>query len=187
MSKKSGSGAFGAAYIGILGAVALAVSFLEHIVCSALPLPPGIKPGFSNIVIMFCCSSAGFLPALCIALLKSGFALLVNGAVSGLISLCGGVLSCAVTAGLLKIKTKNISYTGISVVSAVFHNGGQLLAACLVTGSGAYVYYAPVLVVSAVASGALTGIILTAVMPQIIKHGGDKNGRSKARRDSQSG
>lgn len=156
----------------ILAAAALAVSFLERAVTAFLPLPPGIKPGLSNIVVMFVCSSLGLPYALAVALIKSGFVLLVSGTTAGFISLAGGLLSVLTMFALLKLnKKERFSFTGISVLSAVAHNAGQLAASSLTVGSALYLSYAPVLLVTGVLFGLITGTILNAVMPALINKG----------------
>ena len=55
------------------------------------------------------------------------------------------------------------------MVSAVLHNLGQLTAASLLVGSALYLWMAPVLLVSGVAFGAVTGLLLNAAMPSLLK------------------
>ena len=153
---------------GMLAAAALAVSFFERTAAGLLALPPGIKPGLSNIIVMFVCSALGLFAALATALIKSGFVFLISGAAAGFISLCGGVLSVAVMYLLIK-HMKKLSFSGISVISAVSHNMGQLFAASLIAGSPLYLAWAPALLISAVIFGLITGTILNCVMPAIEK------------------
>lgn len=157
------------AFLGIFAAAALAVSFAERSLTAVLLLPPGIKPGLSNIIVMFVCFTAGLPSALLLAAIKSGFTALVSGALSGFISLCGGLLSVVAMWGCKKIGKDKLSYTGISVVSAVMHNAGQLVASSLAVGSALYLSYAPVLIISGILFGCVTGLILRSVMPALIR------------------
>lgn len=158
----------------VLAAAALALSFLERTLTAGLPFPPGIKPGLSNVIVMFACSALGLPFALGIAAVKSGFAFLISGAAAGFISLAGGIFSVVMMFVLLKLNKKNrMSYAGISVLSAVTHNAGQLAAASLIAGSALYLSYAPVLLVSGIIFGLITGVILNSVMPAVIKKGFD--------------
>lgn len=154
---------------GILGAAALAFSFIEKLLLGAFPLPMGIKPGFSNIIVMFACCSLGFIPALLISVIKAGFAALVSGISSGFISLCGGLLSVTTVYILIKISKNKLSFTGISVLSSVMHNMGQLLAASAITGSGLFLSYTPVLLISGVIFGSITGTVLNITLPYLQK------------------
>ncbi len=152
---------------GVLGALMLAISYTESAVTSLLPLPPGIKPGLANIVVMFACSVMGFWYALCLTLIKSAFALLLSGATAGFISLSGGILSVAATALLIGFAGKKLSYIGISVLGALCHNIGQTAAACIIIGSLYYLAYLPVLIISAVVTGCVTGTAMKIIMPQL--------------------
>ena len=157
------------ALLGITAAAAPAVSFLEHALTAALPLPPGVKPGFSNVIVMFVCFSMGLPSALLIAALKSGFIFLISGASAGFISLFGGVFSVLSMHLCVKFFKNKLSYTGISVASAVMHNAGQLIASSLIVGSALYLAYAPVLLITGIIFGCVTGMILHAVMPALLK------------------
>jgi heptaprenyl diphosphate synthase len=63
-----------------------------------------------------------------------------------------------------------ISPVGVSITGAVFHNLGQLLAACAVLGS-AYVFsYLPVLLVSGAVTGLLVGLAVKYTLPYVRRH-----------------
>ena len=70
---------------------------------------------------------------------------------------------------LLRFANKQLGLIGVSVISALFHNLGQLAAAAFITGTASIAYYAPALAVFGVATGAVTGIVLRAVMPALDK------------------
>ena len=151
----------------MLAAAALAMSFFERLLTAGLPLPPGVKPGFSNIAVLFACAAVGLPCALFIVVIKAGFAFLTAGATAGFLSLCGGLLSVLTMFALLKLKRERLTYAGISVCSAVAHNIGQLGAASLLAGSALYLSWLPVLLVSGAVFGAVTGVILNVVMPAL--------------------
>ena len=153
----------------MLAAAALAMSFLETTLTAGLPLPPGVKPGFSNIAVLFACASLGLPSALSVAAVKAGFTLLTAGPTASLLSLCGGLLSVLAMYFLLQIKHRRLSYAGVSALSAVAHNLGQLAAASALVGSALYLSWLPVLLLSGVGFGLLTGVILNAVMPALAK------------------
>ena len=152
----------------MLAAVALAMSFFERTLTAGLPLPPGVKPGLGNIAVMFACAAVGLPAALLIVAVKAGFTLLAFGAAAGFLSLCGGLFSTLVLFCLLKIKPGKMTYTGVSAVSAVAHNAGQLIGASLMAGSALYLSWLPVLLVSGVVCGAVTGVILNVLMPALL-------------------
>lgn len=166
MTKKSN--AYKVALFGILSALAITFSYLESLLPTAAFLPPGAKPGLSNVVNMFSACILGFTPAMSIALLKACFAGLTRGATAFFMSLCGGLLS---TAGMYFLfrKAKKIGYVGIGILSAVLHNAGQLLVATVLVGNRTVLGYMPVLLLCALASGFFTGTLLKAVMPHLLK------------------
>lgn len=154
------------ALFGMLAAVAMTLSFLESLLPTAAFLPPGAKPGFSNLANMFAASSMGLLSALGIAVLKACFAGLTRGLTAFFMSLCGGVLSTLMMVLLFRY-TKRLGYVGVGVLSAVCHNLGQLLVAAVLVGNASVLGYAPVLLVCALIAGTLTGLIFRAALPAV--------------------
>ena len=123
------------AFTGLLAALALSFSFLE-----------------------------GLIPALFLACLKGGFALLTRGVTAGLLSISGGVLSALVMWLLLQKTRASLSLVG--VCGALSHNAAQLCAAWLLT-SAAVVFYLPFLVLFGVLTGLLTGLVLKLTLPPL--------------------
>ncbi|MBO4338850.1 MAG: Gx transporter family protein [Clostridia bacterium] len=156
------------AVFGIMGALALSLSFLESLL-PALPfLPPGAKPGLANIVTMFAACTLGLPAAIYIAVLKAFFALVVRGVTAFFMSLCGGILSAVAMYILFRFNDK-IGLIGISVISALMHNFGQLIVSFFLVGSAAVFGYAPFLIVFGIISGILTGIIFKILLPAVNK------------------
>lgn len=154
-----------AALLGVLCALAAALSFLEGLL-PALPIP-GAKLGLSNIVTMFALSEMGLPAALAVTLAKALFALFRGGS-AFLMSLSGGVLSTLVMAGPLRLWHSRMSFVGIGVAGATAHNAGQLFVAMALLSPSLF-YYAPWLLLMAIAAGTVTGLVLNAVMPAIIQ------------------
>ena len=157
------------ALLGILGAQALALSFLENLLPAMPFLPPGVKLGLSNIVTMFTAGTMGFFPALAVTLIKSLFALLTRGVTAFFMSFGGGLLSTVAMCLMIRFAKEKSGYIGLAVVSSLSHNLGQLTVSIIITGTTAMINYAPVLLVSGIAMGIITGIILKAVMPLLMK------------------
>ena len=157
------------ATFGLLAALAIAFSYLESFLpMTAFWIPPGAKPGFSNIVNMFTAAMMGFFPAMSIVLLKALFAGVTRGLTAFFMSLVGGILST--TAMYLCFhKTKKMGYVGIGMLCAVLHNLGQLLVAAVMVGNRSILGYLPPLLLCAIVTGFLTGSILKAVMPAVLK------------------
>ena len=161
--------AYKTALTGILCAQALVLSYFESLIPAFPFMPPGAKPGFSNIVNMFTAGSVGLAPAFAVCIVKAGFALVTRGFTAGLMSLCGGAVSTAAMYLLLRYAKNRLGLIGISVICAVCHNAGQLLAAAILTGTGGIFGYAPVLLAFSLVTGAITGVILKAVIPALEK------------------
>ncbi|MBE6836090.1 MAG: Gx transporter family protein [Ruminococcaceae bacterium] len=156
------------AVYGVMGAMALVLSFLEGLLPAFPFLPPGAKPGLANIVTMFAACTFSLPAALYIVFIKAFFAFLTRGVTAFFMSLCGGVLS-AVTMYLLFKLSDKIGLIGISVLSALMHNLGQLIVSFFLVGSSAVFGYAPFLIVFGVVSGILTGIIFKVLLPAVNK------------------
>lgn len=157
------------ALLGILGAQALVLSYLENLIPAIPGLPPGAKPGFSNIVTMFTVSSMGLGSALYITVIKAGFAGLTRGATAFFMSLAGGTLSTVTAYFLFRIKSKPFSQVGVGVACAVMHNIGQLAVATVITGTVYILHYLPFLLLFALVTGTVTGYILKVLMPVLEK------------------
>lgn len=158
MKKKAGF----AALSGLLAALALTFSMLEGMLPPLPGMPPGAKLGLSNVVMMYAAGTLGLPWAIAIAVIKGGFALLTRGAVAGMMSLAGGLLSTVCAWALLKKTGAGLAVVGIC--GALAHNAGQLLIAFGMLGP-AVAAYAPVLGAASVAAGLLTGTVLRVSMP----------------------
>lgn len=153
----------------ILCALAIALNFLESLIPPIPFLPPGAKPGFSNIITMFAAGSLGFAQAVAIAFVKGLFAFLTRGVTAGIMSISGGLLSATAMFLLIRYARKHLGLIGISVICALCHNLGQLLAAMLITVTADIAYYAPAIALFGISTGAVTGVILRAVIPALEK------------------
>ena len=160
------------ALMGILCAQALALSFLENMIPAMPFMPPGAKPGFSNIVTMFATLTMGLPQAMCITVVKAAFAGVTRGFTAFCMSLAGGVLSTLAMWLLLRVKSRPFGLLGVAIVSAVCHNAGQLAMAVVFTGTGAVLGYAPALLIFSLITGAITGTVLRVVMPALEKQSG---------------
>lgn len=158
------------ALVGIMAALALALSYLETLIPTFPGFPPGAKPGFSNIVTMFLAGSVGIGDAFFVTVIKALFAGLTRGFTAMLMSGTGGILSTAAACILLRSKKINFGYIGIGIICAVCHNIGQLLTACIISGTPSLIIgYGPLLMLFAVATGFATGTILKVIMPYLGK------------------
>ena len=145
--------------LALLTAAAMILSYVESMLPSVAI--PGVKMGLANIAVIFALYRLGWREALGISLVRVAMVTTLFGSLSALLySLAGAALSLTVMA-LLK-RTDRFSPTGVSVAGGVAHNAGQIIVAILMLGNVGLAYYYPVLVLSGVAGGVLTG--LTAAM-----------------------
>lgn len=159
--------AYRIALLGLMLSLALVLSFFESML-PALPfLPVGVKLGLSNIVTMYCLFFLGAKPALAIAVLKSLFVLLTRGPTGAAMSVAGGLLSVAVMLCCRRVLSLGGRLT--SIMGALAHNVGQLVMASLLLRSVFAFYYLPVMILSGVLMGVLTGLLLRFVMPYLQK------------------
>ncbi len=152
-------------YLGLFLAISLVISYIEAIL-PPLSGIPGVKPGLSNIVTLITLKLFGKKDAFIVLIariLLSG--LLFGNAFSFVFSLSGGLLAMAVMS--VSIGLEKLSLMGVSMLGGVFHNLGQLAAAAFLIKQLKIAYYGPVLMVSGLIAGALTGFIATLLIPRL--------------------
>ena len=147
--------------LALLAAVAVVLGYFEGIIIAFMFLPPGIKLGLANTVLLYSVYLLGPGYSVILMILKvvlTGF-MSGNLAAALLYSMGGGALSL----GMMLLVTKlggndKVSIVGVSVVGAVFHNVGQLLVASLVVRTPGLMLYIFPLLISAVVTGVITGL-----------------------------
>jgi len=156
------------AMLGMMYALAILLSIVEGWVMPLFGLPPGVKLGLSNIVVMYTLFFVGWKEAYLLSGLKALGVFITRGGIGASLSLAGGIASVTFMLLLLMLPKKwNLSYFIIAVCGAVMHNMGQI-AMCAVLLSSAYAfYYFPVLLVSGIAMGTITGTTLKYIMPAL--------------------
>ncbi|MBQ8907995.1 MAG: Gx transporter family protein [Clostridia bacterium] len=149
------------ARLALLSALMLSLSALEELFAPLMPV--GTKPGLANIPVMLVLAEYGLGAALLLALFKAAFALVTRGVIAFLMSLAGGLVSTLLMWLLFRFAQKRVGLVAVSVLGALSHNMAQLLVATLLLGRYA-LYYAPVLALLAIPCGAVTGVVLYAVL-----------------------
>lgn len=156
------------ALLGMLYAVAIVLSILEGWVVPLFGLPPGVKLGLSNVAVMYALFFIGWKEAYLLGVLKAFGVFITRGAVGAALSLAGGLLSITVMLLLAKLPQKwNISYFFIAVAGSLAHNLGQLGMVSLMLGTAFSFYYLPVLLLSGLVMGMLTGTSLRYLLPAL--------------------
>ncbi len=141
----------------VLTAVALTIFLVELRIPSLTPIP-GVKLGLANIVTVFSMFLLGPADTLAILLARILLGSTFAGQVMALAySLAGGMLCYLVMLLLRRLLTRRQIWV-CGVLGAVAHNVGQIAVAILVTRTPALVSYLPVLLLSGIVTGLLTGL-----------------------------
>ncbi len=150
--------------LAMLTAVAMILSYVESLLPSVGI--PGVKMGLANIAVIFALFRFGWKEAAALSLVRVVLVSLLFGSVGAMLySLAGAVLSLAVMALLRRID--RFSTVGISVAGGVAHNAGQILMAMLILHTKQLLVYLPVLAVSGIAGGVLTGLAAALLIRRI--------------------
>lgn len=150
--------------LAMLTAVAMILSYVESLLPSVSI--PGVKMGLANIAVIFALFRFGWKEAAALSLVRVVLVSLLFGSVGAMLySLAGAVLSLAVMALLRRID--RFSTVGISVAGGVAHNAGQILMAMLILQTKQLLGYLPVLAVSGIAGGVLTGLAAALLIRRI--------------------
>lgn len=144
-----------------LMAMFTAASLIVFVIEAQIPAPipvPGVKLGLANIVTLIAMVMLGRREAGLILLVRIAMAACSQAAFRRLYSaLAGGALAYAVMCLTLKPFSGKLLWV-VSVLGAAAHNLGQLAAAIIITKTSSLMLYAPVLLASAVVTGAFTGL-----------------------------
>ena len=151
------------AVCGLLTALALVLSLVERLfpLSAAVPVP-GIKLGLANVVTLFALTRLGKRDAFAVLLVRVVLASVFMGSVTSfLFALFGGVLA--------PFEGRWLSIPGISAAGAAAHNIGQIGAAMLVLRSVYVAASLPLLLVSALVMGLVTGLTCRATLEHLEK------------------
>ncbi len=156
-------------FSGVFLAIALVLNLIENMIPPVAGLPPGVKLGLSNIVVMYCLFNVNKATAFTIASLKSVFVLITRGITAGILSFAGGILSVCVMIFINLIFHDKASYLLLSIFGGVSHNFAQIIMASLIVNTPMLMYYFPVLIFSGIAAGIVTSVLLKITLPYISK------------------
>lgn len=85
-----------------------------------------------------------------------------------MMSLFGGLLATLGMYLLIRQRKLNFGSLGIGVCGAFLHNCGQLLVALFLVSDAVYGYF-PVLTLSSLVTGSVTGLVYYLIMPALLK------------------
>lgn len=143
--------------IAMLLAMAIVVSILESFIPMFIP---GFKLGLANVIILIMLYELKASEAFMVQILRIIIVGLLRGTFLSpifIMSLSGGLLSFFVMWLLTRFKL--FTPIGVSVVGALCHSFGQIVAAIFIIGTNAVIYYFPFVGLLSLGSGILSGII----------------------------
>ena len=154
----------------ITTAIITAFALVAFVIESAIPpITPiyGIKLGVANIFTLFTLYTLGTKYAAAVLFIRITLGSLLTGQIMSFVySLSGGLLSFILMI-LLKRFFSSDNLWVLSILCAIAHNVGQLTTAVLVTLTPQIFYYLPVLIASAIAAGAVTGVTSQLIIKRI--------------------
>ena len=144
-------------FLGLSIALAMIFSFVESQI-PALVAIPGIKLGLPNIVMVFLLYRVGWRETVIVSIIRIILISMLFGNVQSLtFSIAGAALSLL---GMILLKKIGcFSVIAVSVVGAILHNVGQIIAAIFWTGTAQIAFYLPALLISGTVAGVLIGIL----------------------------
>ncbi|MBQ9393196.1 MAG: Gx transporter family protein [Oscillospiraceae bacterium] len=150
--------------LALLAAAAMILSYIE----SLLPGVgiPGVKLGLANIAVMFALYRLGWREAAAVSLVRVIAVTLLFGSLAALLYSVAGAL-CSLGVMALLRRTDRFSCAGVSVAGGVAHNAGQIIAAMLLLSTPGLMYLLPVLVLSGLGAGILTGLAAAVLIGRI--------------------
>ncbi|MDR1961550.1 MAG: Gx transporter family protein [Gracilibacteraceae bacterium] len=161
----------GMAFIAMLVCLATALSWFERFIPLSFTVP-GIKLGLANLVVLAGIYLLPFRQALTLVMLKCVMTAWIFGSfVVFLYSLAGSLLSFAVMYLPARFFAR-MPVVAVSIAGGVSHNLGQLAVAAIILRNPVVFYYLPVLTVAGVVTGALIGVCVRAVLPELRRQGG---------------
>ena len=154
--------------LALLTALALIIFVVELQIPSLTPIP-GIKLGLANIITVYAVYRYKAGEAALVLLARIILGSIFSGNMMAIMySLAGGTL-CLLGMLLLKRVIPPKHMWLCSVFGAVLHNVGQVIVACVVTGTLWILGYLPVLVLSGCIAGAFTGLCAQLVASRLYK------------------
>ncbi len=146
-------------FLSLMISVSIVLSIVESSVSLLIFAFPGFKLGLANIATMVVVFTLGRKEGFLVAISRI---LLVGLIYSGLftpsfwISLTGGLFALAV---LLILKGTKLSLMTISILSALMHMVGQIIAAMVVVNTSSLIYLLPIMILISIPTGFITGYL----------------------------
>lgn len=142
--------------ISMLTAIALIIFIIEAQLPPLAPIP-GIKLGLANVITLVTLCWFGRRESFFVAMLRIVLGSVFAGHMMSFMYSAAGGLLCFLVMSLTIKALKNKLWV-VSILGALAHNVGQIAVAVFVTSTWQIIAYLPILAVSAVITGAFTGL-----------------------------
>lgn len=154
--------------MGLLTALALIIFTVESQIPALVPIP-GVKLGLANIITVYAMFCLGPKDTMMILLCRIFLGSVFSGQMMTLFySLSGGLLCYLVMLPMRKLVTEKQIWV-CSVVGAIAHNIGQIIAAICIARTPGLIVYLPVLMISGIIAGTFTGLCAQFVISRLPK------------------
>ena len=154
--------------MGLLTALALILFTVEAQIPPIVPIP-GVKLGLANIVTVYAMFCLGPRDTLMILLVRIFLGSVFSGQMMTFFySLTGGIFCYALMLVMRHVVTEQQIWV-CSVLGALAHNIGQMIAAILIARTPELIVYLPVLLISGIVTGAFTGMCAQIVIRRLKK------------------
>lgn len=151
-------------------ALLTALSLILFVVEQQIPLPiaiPGVKLGLANVVSLFTLYAFSRREAAAVLGVRILLGNLVCGSVSAMLYAAAGGAAClAVLCALRGLIPPRRAWV-LGILSAMAHILGQMAVAVAILGTSLVLAYLPVLLLSAMVTGAFTGTLVTLVLDRL--------------------
>ena len=152
----------------LLTALALMIFTIEAQIPALVPIP-GVKLGLANIITVYAMFALGPRDTFWILLCRIFLGSIFSGQMMTLFySLSGGLLCYLVMLPMRKLVTEKQIWV-CSILGALAHNIGQILAAIVIARTPGLIVYLPVLLISGSIAGLFTGLCAQFVLHRLHK------------------
>lgn len=151
--------------LSMLISLSVVISIIESYIPILNNIVPGLRLGFSNIIILFVLYKYSFKDSLYVSIVRVILVgLLRTGlfSISFFFSLSGAIFSIIFMYLVKKIKL--FSIIGVSIVGSISHSIGQILIAIFLLKNENIVYYLPYLLIFSIPTGIITGLITKKIL-----------------------
>lgn len=144
------------ATLSIAVSLAMVLSYVDKIITSLAPLPPGIKLGLANIAVVFAIYKLGVKEGVIISVVRVILASFLFGTVVSFWYAIAGATVSLILMIILK-KLTPLSCVTVSTVGGISHNIAQMCVASVLFDINLLIYYLPFLLVAGVVAGIVIG------------------------------